>query len=165
VLLDPLTGGISSRAEAMLYAADRAQHVAQVILPALERGAVVVTDRYVDSSLAYQGAGRELELSEVARLCRWATGGLRPDLTLLLDVDPAVGLARIAGAPDRIESESLTFHQRVRQGFLDLAAAEPDRYLVVSASDPAAAVHEKVRARVAGLLPARHADAPEVARS
>jgi dTMP kinase len=165
VLLDPMTGGISSRAEAMLYAADRAQHVAQVILPALERGAVVVTDRYVDSSLAYQGAGRELELSEVARLSRWATGGLRPDLTLLLDVDPAVGLARIAGAPDRIESESLTFHQRVRQGFLDLAAAEPDRYLVVSASDPAAAVHEKVRARVAGLLPARHADAPEVARS
>jgi dTMP kinase len=165
VLLDPMTGGISSRAEAMLYAADRAQHVAQVILPALERGAVVVTDRYVDSSLAYQGAGRELELSEVARLSRWATGGLRPDLTLLLDVDPAVGLARIAGAPDRIESESLTFHQRVRQGFLDLAAAEPDRYLVVSASDPAAAVHEKVRARVAGLLPARHAGAPEVARS
>jgi dTMP kinase len=165
VLLDPMTGGISPRAEAMLYAADRAQHVAQVILPALERGAVVVTDRYVDSSLAYQGAGRELDLPEVARLSRWATGGLRPDLTLLLDVDPIVGLARIAGAPDRIESESLSFHQRVRQGFLDLAAADPDRYLVLTASDPAAAVHEQVRTRVAVLLPARPAPASEVARS
>jgi dTMP kinase len=165
VLLDPMTGGISPRAEAMLYAADRAQHVAQVILPALERGAVVVTDRYVDSSLAYQGAGRELDLPEVARLSRWATGGLRPDLTLLLDVDPIVGLARIAGAPDRIESESLSFHQRVRQGFLDLAAADPDRYLVLTASDPAAAVHEQVRTRVTVLLPARPAPASEVARS
>ena len=165
VLLDPMTGGISPRAEAMLYAADRAQHVAQVILPALERGAVVVTDRYVDSSLAYQGAGRELDLPEVARLSRWATGGVRPDLTLLLDVDPTIGLARIAGAPDRIEGESLSFHLRVRQGFLDLAAADPDRYLVLSASDPAAVVHDQVRTRVAALLPARITAASGVARS
>ena len=153
LLLDPATGGLAPRAEALLYAADRAQHVAHVILPALERGAVVVTDRYVDSSLAYQGAGRALELAEVARLSRWATGGLRPDLTLLLDIDPVVGLARIPGAPDRIELESLAFHQRVRQGFLDLASADPDRYLVVPAQAPADSVHEHVRARLAGLLP------------
>jgi dTMP kinase len=165
LLLDPATGGISPRAEALLYAADRAQHVAHVILPALERGAVVVTDRYVDSSLAYQGAGRALELAEVARLSRWATGGLRPDLTLLLDIDPAVGLRRISGAPDRIELESLAFHQRVRQGFLELAAADPDRYLVVPATDPPEAVHASVRARVEAMLPVREAPLPEAARS
>ncbi|MBK5305498.1 MAG: dTMP kinase [Frankiaceae bacterium] len=153
LLLDPATGGLAPRAEALLYAADRAQHVAHVILPALERGAVVVTDRYVDSSLAYQGAGRALELAEVARLSRWATGGLRPDVTLLLDIDPVIGLARIPDSPDRIELESLSFHQRVRQGFLDLAAADPDRYLVVSAVAPADSVHEQVRARLTALLP------------
>jgi dTMP kinase len=155
LLLDPTTGGISPRAEALLYAADRAQHVAHVILPALERGAVVVTDRYVDSSLAYQGAGRALELAEVARLSKWATGALRPDLTLLLDIDPVAGLARIPGAPDRIEQESLSFHQRVRQGFLDLASADPDRYLVVPAVDPADTVHAQLRARVISMLPVR----------
>jgi dTMP kinase len=116
---------------------------------------VVVTDRYVDSSLAYQGAGRELEQSEVAHLSQWATGGLRPDLTLLLDIDPAIGLGRIPGAPDRIEQESLAFHQRVRQGFLDLAAADPGRYLVVPAADPPDAVHARVRTRIAPLLPSR----------
>ena len=155
LLLDPATGGLAPRAEAMLYAADRAQHVAHVVLPALERGAVVVTDRYVDSSLAYQGAGRALELAEVARLSRWATGGLRPDLTLLLDVDPVVGLGRIPGSPDRIELESLAFHQRVRQGFLDLAAADPDRYLVVEATESPEAVQEQLRARLLGQLPVR----------
>jgi dTMP kinase len=163
LLLDPASGGISPRAEALLYAADRAQHVAHVILPALERGAVVVTDRYVDSSLAYQGAGRALELAEVARLSRWATGGLRPDLTLLLDIDPAVGLTRIQGAPDRIELESLAFHQRVRQGFLDLAAADPDRYLVVAATDAPDQVHAVVRSRVEPLLPVRATAMPETA--
>jgi dTMP kinase len=152
LLLDP-AHDIAPRAEALLYAADRAQHVAHVIVPALERGAVVVTDRYVDSSLAYQGAGRSLDMAEVARLSRWATGGLRPDLTLLLDVDPVVGLGRISTAPDRIELESAAFHQRVRQGFLDLAATDPDRYLVVSASDAIAVVHEQVRARLEVLLP------------
>ncbi|GAC1444571.1 MAG: hypothetical protein NVSMB55_21420 [Mycobacteriales bacterium] len=163
LLLDPASGGISPRAEALLYAADRAQHVAHLVLPALERGAVVVTDRYVDSSLAYQGAGRELELAEVARLSRWATGGLRPDLTLVLDIDPAVGLARVPAAPDRIEQESLDFHRRVRQGFLDLAAADPDRYLVVPAAEPAVDVQGMLRARVGPLLPA--VAAPEPARS
>jgi dTMP kinase len=165
LLLDPATGGISPRTEALLYAADRAEHVARVILPALERGAVVVSDRYVDSSLAYQGAGRALELAEVARLSRWATGGLRPDLTLLLDVDPVVGLGRVPGAPDRIEQESLAFHQRVRQGFLDLAAADPDRYLVVPAAEPAAQVHAQVRDRVTAMLPLREPARREPARS
>ena len=145
----------------MLYAADRAQHVDTVIVPALQRGAVVVTDRYVDSSLAYQGAGRDLAAEEVARLSRWATGGVRPDLVLLLDVDPSVGLlrARRTGEPDRIEQESLDFHARVRQGFLDLAQRTPDRYLVVAADQPPSAVAEQVRRRVAALLPDR-TDAP-----
>ncbi|MDP9435949.1 MAG: dTMP kinase, partial [Actinomycetota bacterium] len=146
---------VSPRAEALLYAADRAHHVATVVRPALERGAVVVTDRYVDSSLAYQGAGRALSSDEVARLSRWSTEGLRPDLVLLLDVDPAVGLARArrTGAPDRIEAESLAFHARVRQAFLDLAARDPDRYLVVAADAPADAVQARLRERVAALLP------------
>jgi dTMP kinase len=152
VLLDPMTT-LSARAEALLYAADRAHHVAEVVRPALARGAVVISDRYVDSSLAYQGAGRELEQDEVAELSRWATDGLRPALTVLLDIDPAAGLARATGAPDRIERESLSFHQVVRQGFLDLAAAEPHRYLVLSASRDVDVVHEAVVARVTPLLP------------
>ena len=154
LLLDPATGEVAPRAEALLYAADRAQHVATLVRPALDRGAVVLTDRYVDSSLAYQGAGRDLEVAEVARLSRWATGDLRPDLVLLLDVDPAVGLARArAGGPlDRIEQESLDFHRRVREGFLALAAAAPERYLVVAADLPPEEVADRVRARVAELL-------------
>ena len=153
LLLDPATS-LSPRAEALLYAADRAQHVATVVRPALERGAVVISDRYVDSSLAYQGAGRELPQDEVARLSHWATSGLVPDLTLLLDIDPAIGLARATGSPDRIEQESLAFHRAVRQGFLDLAAAEPDRYLVVSAELPPDAVHTAVVERVLAVAPA-----------
>jgi dTMP kinase len=152
LLLDPATS-LSSRAEALLYAADRADHVATVVWPALERGAVVLSDRYVDSSLAYQGAGRELDVDEVADLSRWATGGLVPELTVLLDVDPAVGLGRATGEPDRLEQESLEFHRAVRQGFLDLAAAEPARYLVLSAAQPVDVVHAAVRARVEPLLP------------
>ncbi len=154
LLLDP-EGIVAPRAEAMLYAADRAQHVATVIRPGLERGAVVVTDRYVDSSLAYQGAGRELELDDVKRLSVWATGGLRPDLVVLLDVDPEVGLSRAGGraSADRIEAESLEFHARVRQGFLDLAGADRDRYLVLAADQPVEAVQALVRERVGSLLP------------
>jgi dTMP kinase len=157
LLLDPATGGLSPRAEALLYAADRAQHVSAVILPALQRGAVVLTDRYLDSSLAYQGAGRQLEPDDVAKLSRWATRGLLPDLTVLLDVEPVVGLARAGGVgvPDRIEQESLDFHARVRQGFLDLATAHPERYLVASATEPPEVVHEAVRARVGSMLPQR----------
>lgn len=155
LLLDPASR-LSPRTEALLYAADRAQHVDLVIRPALERGFMVVTDRYVDSSLAYQGAGRDLSVDEVARLSGWATGHVRPDLVILLDVDPAVGLARAAhtGAPDRMEAESVAFHRRVRQGFLDLAGAAPDRYLVLEADADPAALAAAVLERVTALLPA-----------
>jgi dTMP kinase len=153
LLLDPTTT-LSARSEALLYAADRAQHVAKIVRPALERGAVVISDRYVDSSLAYQGAGRALPQDEVARLSVWATQGLVPDVTLLLDIDPAVGLARATGSPDRIEQESLAFHHAVRRGFLDLAEADPDRYLVVSAELSPDEVHAAVLARVLPAAPA-----------
>jgi dTMP kinase len=155
LLLDPATGRLAPRAEALLYAADRAQHVAEVVRPALQRGAVVLSDRYTDSSLAYQGAGRELDRDEVARLSRWATEGLVPDLVVVLDVDPATGLARArdAGAPDRIEAESLAFHARVRDGFLDLADQAPERYLVVDAAAAPDVVQAELRQRLAPLLP------------
>jgi dTMP kinase len=149
VLLDRASSGMSPRSEALLYAADRAQHVAEVIRPALARGAVVISDRYVDSSLAYQGGGRELDDSEVRRLSRWATGGLAADVTVLLDLDPTVGLARATGPGDRIESEVLEFHERVRSRFLALARQGRDRYLVVDVEKAdAAAVHAAVMSRV-----------------
>ncbi len=154
MLLDPATV-LSPRAEALLYAADRAHHVAEVIRPALARGAVVLSDRYVDSSLAYQGAGRELDVDEVAELSRWATDGLRPELTVLLDVDPQLGLGRATGTPDRIEQESLAFHLAVRKGFLDLAAADPRRYLVLAAGDSREVVQQAIVERVTPLLPER----------
>jgi dTMP kinase len=149
VLLDKANTAMSARSEALLYAADRAQHVSEVIRPALSRGAVVITDRYVDSSLAYQGAGRDLDEHEVRRLSRWATGGLTPDLTVVLDVDPAVGLARATGPVDRIETEALQFHERVRSRFLELARHGRGRYLVVdvTATD-AETVHARVLERV-----------------
>jgi len=156
LLLEGTAGGQapSPRAEALLYAADRAHHVATVIRPALARGAVVISDRYVDSSLAYQGAGRTLPVDELSWLSSWATGGLKPDLVILLDVDPSVGLARVAsrGHVDRLESESLAFHERVRYAFLDLAAADPHRYLVLDASQSPEKIHQAVMERVALLL-------------
>ncbi|GLY26021.1 dTMP kinase [Micromonospora sp. NBRC 101691] len=145
----------SPRAEALLYAADRAHHVATVVRPALVRGAVVVSDRYVDSSLAYQGAGRTLPVDEVSWLSSWATGGLKPDLVVLLDVDPRTGLARVAargGEADHVEAESLAFHERVRYAFLDLAAADPKRYLVLDASRPAEEIAAQVADRVKEML-------------
>ncbi|MER5458825.1 dTMP kinase [Micromonospora sp. NPDC002389] len=145
----------SPRAEALLYAADRAHHVATVVRPALVRGAVVISDRYVDSSLAYQGAGRTLPVDEVSWLSSWATGGLKPDLVVLLDVDPRTGLSRVAArsqAADRLEAESVTFHERVRYAFLDLAAADPKRYLVLDGSRPAEEIAERVARRVEELL-------------
>jgi dTMP kinase len=153
LLLDRATVGLSARAEALLYAADRAQHVAEVIQPALAAGAVVISDRYIDSTLAYQGVGRILNLGEVEQLCRWASMGLVPNLTVLLDVDPAVGLGRRGGAGDRLEAEPLEFHNRVREGFHALARRDPSRYLVVDGAADPEAVHEKVRHAVEQLLP------------
>ncbi|WP_409485681.1 dTMP kinase [Arsenicicoccus dermatophilus] len=143
---------VAPRAEALLYAADRAHHVATVIRPALERGDVVVTDRYLDSSVAYQGAGRALVGEEVRDLSLWAVEGLLPDLTVLLDVSAATGRQRRGQVHDRLESEPDEFHERVRAGFLALAAAEPQRYLVVDASLPSEQVHAAVRERLAELL-------------
>lgn len=136
VLLDPANQGLDDRAEALLFAAARGDHAARVIRPALERGETVVCDRFLDSSVAYQGVARGLGAERVAELSLWATGGLVPDLTIVLDVDPALGLARVVG-PDRLEAEPLEWHARVRQGFLDIAAAAPDRYLVLDGARPA----------------------------
>jgi dTMP kinase len=158
-------GALAPRSEALLYAADRAHHVAIVVRPALARGAVVISDRYVDSSLAYQGAGRTLPVQEVAWLSSWATGGLKPDLTVLLDLDPAVGLRRASDrgeGRDRLESESLAFHERVRFAFLDLAAADAGRYLVLDAERDLVHVADVVLERVSELLPvqAGHSEVP-----
>lgn len=145
----------SPRTEALLYAADRAQHVDTVVRPALMRGADVITDRYLDSSIAYQAAGRQLEADEIARLSSWATRGLRPHLTVLLDVAPSTGLSRFESAPDRLESESLAFHERVRAAFRALARGAPDRYLVLDASRPVDQLHLQIRERIGPVLRAR----------
>ncbi|MFI1799286.1 dTMP kinase [Streptomyces sp. NPDC020379] len=166
ILLDVGSAGLSDRAEALLYAADRAQHVDSVVRPALERGAVVITDRYIDSSVAYQGAGRDLSPTEIARISRWATDGLVPHLTVLLDVSPETARERFTEAPDRLESEPAEFHQRVRTGFLTLAAADPARYLVVDAGQEPEAVSTVVRHRLDEVLPlsAHEIEAREQAR-
>jgi dTMP kinase len=152
IVLDPATGDLSHRTEVLLYAADKAEHVDTVVLPALARGEVVITDRYVDSSLAYQGAGRDLVVSEVEHVQRWATRDLRPHLTVVLDLEPQTGLGRFEER-DRIEGQSLEFHQRVRRGFLDLAAADPDHYLVLDARAAVEETAEAIRERIKGLLP------------
>jgi dTMP kinase len=152
IVLGRDSAGLSAKAEALLYAADRAEHVEMVVRPALASGTVVVTDRYVDSSLAYQGAGRGLDPTDVASLSAFATGGLVPDLTVLLDLDPAEGLRRRAGEPDRLEGEPLEFHQRVRARYLELATAEPHRYLVLDATGAEQTVHEHVIAAVLARL-------------
>jgi dTMP kinase len=152
LLLDPANAALSPVAEAMLYAADRAQHVAEVIRPALARGAVVICDRFVDSSIAYQSGGRGLPERDVRRLSTAATSGLRPDLTVLLDLPPAVGLARLT-ANDRMEAEALEFHERVRRTFLMLAEQRGGRYLVLDATMPPDQIADDVRARTASLLP------------
>jgi dTMP kinase len=154
IVLDRAHTGIAPRSEALLYAADRAQHVHDVLRPALDAGEVVISDRFVDSSLAYQGAGRTIPMEEVRMLSRWATEGLRPDLTILLDLPPEVGLARARGraAADRLESESLDFHERVRETFRALAEAEADRYLVLDAQRHPDELAADIRMRVAELL-------------
>ena len=153
LLLDTAHTGMSPQAEALMYAADRAEHVASVIAPALARGAIVITDRYVDSSLAYQGAGRDLPLDEIARLNWWATGGRTPDLTILLDMDPMAGLSRRARSADRLEAEPADFHLRVRAGFQALARAEPARYLVLDADRRPEQVTREIQERIRELLP------------
>jgi len=153
LLLDTAHTGMNPRAEALMYAADRAEHVGSVIAPALDRGAIVITDRYVDSSLAYQGAGRNLPIEEIARFNRWATGGRMPDLTILLDMDPVAGLQRRARSADRLEAEPAEFHQRVRAGFLALAQAEPSRYLVLDANRPPEQITRDIQTRIRSLLP------------
>ncbi|MEU9474657.1 dTMP kinase [Streptomyces sp. NPDC048191] len=158
ILLDVSSAGLSHRAEALLYAADRAEHVDTVVRPALERGAVVISDRYIDSSVAYQGAGRDLSPTEIARINRWATNGLVPHLTVLLDVSPETARERFTEAPDRLESEPAEFHARVRSGFLTLAAADPGRYLVVDAGQEPEAVTTVVRHRLDTLLPLSEAE-------
>ncbi|MUN35664.1 dTMP kinase [Actinomadura litoris] len=153
MLLDRETTGLSSRAESLLYAADRADHVANVIRPAMERGSIVVSDRYVDSSLAYQGYGREQPVEDIARVNDWATGGLIPDLTVLLEVPPRTGLGRLSAPADRIESEPDEFHERVRAGFHALAEAEPERYLVLDASRPQGELSREIQYRIREILP------------
>ena len=136
---------VDARTEALLYAADRAYHVATVIGPALERGAVVLGDRYIDSSLAYQGAARSLGVDEIASLSAWATRGLYPSLTFLLDLPPEVGARRRTDAPDRMERESMDFHERVRHQYLRLADAEPDRIVVIDAVGTVDEVFSEIR--------------------
>lgn len=153
LLLDTAHTGLSPWAEVMMYAADRAEHVAAVIGPALARGTIVVTDRYVDSSLAYQGAGRRLPIGAIREVNERATGGLVPDLTILLDLPPANGLARRTSSADRLEAEPAQFHDRVRGGFLDLAKEAPERYLVLDATKDPSQLSRQVQAAVRELLP------------
>ncbi len=147
-------GHIAPRAEALLYAADRAHHIATVVRPALERGAVVIQDRYLDSSVAYQGAGRVLDPDEVRHVSMWATEGLVPDVTVVLDLDPAIGRDRLDAANkqfDRLEAEALEFHTRVRDAYLTMAAAEPERFLVVDATLDRDTIRNAIIARLGEL--------------
>jgi dTMP kinase len=164
ILLGHETGEINPRAEALLYAADRAHHVEAVIRPALARGEVVINDRYMDSSIAYQGAGRILIPSEVARINRWATETLYPTLTILIDLPAVVGLGRLKSM-DRLESEPIEFHERVRQEFLQLALLDPERYLVIDGTMPIQEIYEAIIARVAELPQLkRNAQSPQTRR-
>lgn len=144
-------GELGPRAEALLFTADRAHHIDTLVAPALERGDVVIQDRYLDSSVAYQGAARALGADEVRELSMWATGGALPDVTVLLDLDPAVARRRLDADDkpfDRLESEKAEFHSRVREAFLSLAAAEPERFLVIDATLPRGAIQALIRARL-----------------
>lgn len=153
LVLNPKWGDVSPRAEALMYAADKAQHLYEVVFPALRRGAVVISDRYVDSMLAYQGAGRDLDADRVEQIARWATKDLLPDLTVLLDLDPELGVASIA-QKDRLEGAGQQLHHRARQFFLDLAQRDPQHYLVLAARDPIEQIAAAVRGRLSSLLSA-----------
>jgi dTMP kinase len=150
IVLDPATGHLADRTEALLYAADKAEHVEKVVRPALDRGVVVITDRYVDTALAYQGVARGIDATELESVLRWATGDLRPHLTIVLDVDPEEGMGRFEGR-DRIEAEGLEFHRLARDGFLAIAKADPDHYLVLDARDDVDAIADEIRARLEQL--------------
>jgi dTMP kinase len=148
-------GDVAPRAEALLYAADRAHHVATKIRPALARDEVVITDRYLDSSVAYQGAGRVLNQEEVREISMFAVENLLPDLTILLDLDAAASMARRAKTgtePDRLEREKVEFFEAVRAGYLKLAAAEPERFIVIPATQTIEQIQTQIRARLTGLL-------------
>lgn len=147
VVLDVAHIGLDDRAEALLFAASRAEHVSKTVRPALERGEVVITDRYMDSSIAYQGVARGLGLDQVRDLNLWATAGLVPDLTIVLDVDASNGLGRVED-PNRLEEESADFHSIVCRAFLDLAALDPSRYLVLSASGTIEEISTAIAAEV-----------------
>jgi dTMP kinase len=157
LLLDPANREMSAATEALLYFADRAQHVAQVIRPALAAGKLVISDRYVDTTLAYQGYGRGLDLGLIRSVALLATGNLRPDVTLYFDLPLEIGLARVSqrGARDRLESEVREFHERVRNGYLALASAEPARWVRIDASGSEAEVQARTRDAVEarGLAP------------
>lgn len=148
-------GDISPRAEALLYAADRAHHGGDVVRPALARGEIVLQDRYLDSSIAYQGSGRVLDAGQIRDISLWAAEDLLPDVTVLLDLDVAVARGRLDNANkrfDRLEAEAQDFHTRVREAFLALAAAEPERFLVVDAALPPERLAAEIQARIAPLL-------------
>ena len=148
-------GHVTPRAEALLYAADRAHHIATRVRPALERGDVVIQDRYIDSSVAYQGAGRVLDAGEIRSLSLWAAEGLLPDLTVLLDLDEGAARDRLDTVRtryDRLEAEKSDFHARVRAAYLELAEAEPERFLVIDATLPIADIAGVIRARLEELL-------------
>lgn len=153
LVLNPKWGEVSPRAEALMYAADKAQHVSEVVAPALRRGAVVISDRYVDSMLAYQGGGRDLDADRVEQLARWATKDLLADLTVILDLDPRQGVGSITNK-DRLEGAGDQFHDRARQFFLDLAERDPDHYLVLPARDQVDRIAAAVRTRMAPFLSA-----------
>jgi dTMP kinase len=148
-------GHITPRSEALLYAADRAHNIATIVRPALERGAVVIQDRYLDSSVAYQGAGRILDSLEIRDLSLWATEGLKPHLTVLMDIDPAVSRDRLNAENkrfDRLEAEALDFHTRVREAYLETAQAEPERFLVVDATLPKEEIRDRIFERLGSLV-------------
>ncbi|MGO1384764.1 MAG: dTMP kinase [Arachnia sp.] len=151
LILDHGHGDVAPRAEALLYAADKAQHMHEVVVPALNGGAVVLSDRYVDSMIAYQGAGRALALDEVALVARWATEDVRPDLTVLLDADPSDAVERIS-VKDRLEEAGVEFHTRARAHLLHLAEQDPQRYLVLDARRPREELADTIASRVMALI-------------
>ncbi len=152
------------RTEALLYAADRAHHVASLVRPALERGEIVITDRYLDSSVAYQAGGRELGADEVENLSLWAVHGLLPDVTILLDVDPATSASRMTGKPDRLERAGADFHRRTREAYLARAAADPSRWVVIDAAGTVDEVHTRIREALEARLPANLSSCAEGAQ-